>query len=125
MTGHRKPALPVSSFIQDASLLQQCSLHLAERVPSFCCTCQIRLLKPLPPSQARAVAGHHGISTVSPNVHAYLSRALEAHMGDLLRRAYVIARQRSDVGRRMPGMEVSRCTFTCFTALRATCAYTK
>ncbi len=73
--------------------------------------------------QARGVASHHGISTVSPNVHAYLSRALEAHMGDLLRRAYVIARQRSDVGRRMPGMEVGRYTFTCFTALQATCAY--
>ena len=28
-------------------------------------------------------------------------------MGDLLRRAFVIARQRSDVGRRMPGMEVN------------------
>ena len=32
-------------------------------------------------------------------------------MGDLLRRAFVIARQRSDVGRRMPGMEV--CTWRC------------
>ena len=38
-----------------------------------------------------------------------MSRALEAHMGDLLRRAYVIARQRADVGRRMPGMEVASC----------------
>ncbi len=27
-------------------------------------------------------------------------------MSELLRRAFVIARQRSDVGRRMPGMEV-------------------
>ncbi|CAL5220372.1 g2375 [Coccomyxa viridis] len=55
--------------------------------------------------KAKAIATQHGIPTISPNLHAYMSRALEAHMGDLLRRAYVIARQRSDVGRRMPAME--------------------
>ena len=58
--------------------------------------------------QAKAIASQHGIPTISPSLHAYMSRALEAHMGDLLRRAYVIARQRSDVGRRMPAMEVGR-----------------
>lgn len=58
--------------------------------------------------QARSIAAHHGVPSISPNLHAYISRALEAHMGDLLRRAYVIARQRADVGRRMPGMEVGR-----------------
>ena len=61
-----------------------------------------------PSLQAKAIATQHGIPTISPNLHAYMSRALEAHMGDLLRRAYVIARQRSDVGRRMPAMEVGQ-----------------
>ena len=63
-----------------------------------------------PSLQAKGIASQHGIPTISPNLHAYMSRALEAHMGDLMRRAYVIARQRSDVGRRMPAMEVGQRT---------------
>ena len=67
-------------------------------------------------SQARSIAAHHGVPSISPNLHAYMSRALEAHMGDLLRRAYVIARQRADVGRRMPAMEVASCHILYHTA---------
>lgn len=69
--------------------------------------------------QAKGIASQHGIPTISPNLHAYMSRALEAHMGDLLRRAYVIARQRSDVGRRMPAMEVN--PLSCFAGPLPSC----
>ncbi len=49
-------------------------------------------------------------------------------MGDLLRRAYVIARQRSDVGRRMPAMEVgchllALLAFSCPSDYRRPCCF--
>jgi hypothetical protein len=56
--------------------------------------------------QAKKIAGQHGISRVSPQLHRFMSHALESHLGDLIRRAHVMARQRADVGRRLPGMEV-------------------
>ena len=57
-------------------------------------------------SKAREIARQHGVAGVSPEVCKLVSLGLEAHMGDLLRRAFVLARQRADIGRRLPGMEV-------------------
>lgn len=56
--------------------------------------------------QAREVAREHGLANVSPELCRVVSLGLEAHLGNLLRRAFVLARQRADVGRRLPGMEV-------------------
>lgn len=58
--------------------------------------------------QALEIAQQHGVAGVSPELCRFLSLGLEAHLGDLLRRAAVLARQRADVGRRLPGMEVRR-----------------
>lgn len=58
------------------------------------------------PLQAREVAREHGLPNVSPELCRVMSLGLEAHLGNLLRRAFVLARQRADVGRRLPGMEV-------------------
>ena len=60
-----------------------------------------------PSLQVQEVASRHGVLHMSPDLHAFFSTALEAHLGGLLRRAAVLSRQRADVGRRVPGMEVS------------------
>lgn len=62
--------------------------------------------------QAMKIASQHGIARVSPQLGKLMSHALEAHLGDLLRRAFVMGRQRADVGRRLPGMEVMSRPFT-------------
>jgi hypothetical protein len=61
--------------------------------------------------KAREIARQHGVAGVSPEVCKLVSLGLEAHLGDLLRRAFVLARQRADIGRRLPGMEVCLSSF--------------
>ena len=82
--------------------------------------------------QVSEAAAQHGISSVAPELHAFLSTALDAHLSGLIRRAGVAARQRADVGRRVPGMEVghallnshTRCCASSFAHALTAVAYT-
>ena len=53
----------------------------------------------------RDVARRHGVGHASVDVHRYLSYALEAHLGGLLRAGFRMQRVRDDLGRRAPGAQ--------------------
>ena len=47
---------------------------------------------------------------ISPELHAFLSRATALHIGALLQAAGGVAQQRRDPNRRLPGMTTDGCT---------------
>ena len=50
------------------------------------------------------IAKRHGLESVDQQVGQLLSRALETHLGGLIRQVFAMARQRTDTDRMRPGM---------------------
>ncbi|KAK9833798.1 hypothetical protein WJX74_006235 [Apatococcus lobatus] len=53
------------------------------------------------------IARRHGIREAAPDLPAFLSAAVEAHLLPMLSRMWALSGQRSDTNRREPGMEVT------------------
>lgn len=50
------------------------------------------------------IAKRHGLDSVDPQVGQLVSRALETHLGAIIRQIFAMTRQRTDTDRTRPGM---------------------
>lgn len=54
--------------------------------------------------QVQDIAKRHGLDSVDPQVCQLLSRALDTHLGSMIRQVFAMTRQRTDSDRNRPGM---------------------